>query len=908
MKLSNHAVVIALLIALLAPVAVAQDKDKEKDEKAFTGFVEFGVRGITGDEDGRPDLPFAPDPRTSKFNEYRDIRNGFFIRRLRVGSNSVFGSANYFNLQSDRTGYRDQTYLATFGRYNYYKIQFRFDEIPHTYSNTTRTVFGRTAPGVFTVDPTVRAGLQSLVGSAACLTGSTVCLLPSTINAFQSFVGAGNPLFFFRPEIIRRSFAVSASVDVTPSFNVSGYFWREHQLGLRPIGSTFSTPGGASLTAGFGAEIPETIDYNNNLIKATAEYGRGDWGVQAGYTGSFFRQNVPSITWDNPFLSVGNNCAAGGCTGATQGPLTGRMDTYPDNNAHYLNFAGAFDIAHNVRVMASVVPGWLRQNAAFLPYTTNTSFNSCGDTGAESCASTTSLPASSLGGQKQTLAMNYTVVAQPWKKFQIKAVYRQYDYNNNTPIREFTPVVADFSLTTPDENHAWGYNRKNMELTGNYFLGKKSTLKFGYVGEIMDREERDVAHSVENGAVASLDLQPHRDFTFRVSYKGSARRPEQYQDEEASNPGGIAVPCDAGFSSAPSTSPAPPSGLVLGGAGFTAEQVCHRRFDEAARNRNRIDASASYTYKDRLTISPFVTANHDNYNIPGGANALSPLNPGGPSSAAIVPTMATAPYYIYGLLEDSSYGWGIDADYGATSWASLFAEYSHETYRKKMVSRFRTSGALANCSAGCDTPNNDWDSTANDYVDIWTAGGDFNHGKKLFFTTYYSLAAGKGNVLSEPLGNITQTAAGLNKFLLIGTRAAVPYPETANRTHEVAAVVRYKITENIIPRFEYRYSQWDNRDYQTSPMTPYMGCISPATNTVPPAPPTNTLIGCPTPLLIPTTPGATGANDPNPAGSPYPFYPFFKVGDTGAARYLFLGADQPSYHMHYFAATLEIHF
>jgi len=43
-------------------------------------------------------------------------------------------------------------------------------------------------------------------------------------------------------------------------------------------------------------------------------------------------------------------------------------------------------------------------------------------------------------------------------------------------------------------------------------------------------------------------------------------------------------------------------------------------------------------------------------------------------------------------------------------------------------------------------------------------------------------------------------------------------------------------------------------------------------------------------------------------GTPSQFYPFFVVGDTSAARYLFLGTDQPSYKAHYLATTLEYHF
>jgi hypothetical protein len=118
-----------------------------------------------------------------------------------------------------------------------------------------------------------------------------------------------------------------------------------------------------------------------------------------------------------------------------------------------------------------------------------------------------------------------------------------------------------------------------------------------------------------------------------------------------------------------------------------------------------------------------------------------------------------------------------------------------------------------------------------------------------------------------------------------GTNAAVNYPQTTSRNHELAAVLKYKLTKNLSPKIEYRYSQFDSRDYQTTPMTPYMGCVSPL-------PPGSPVPGCTSPLI----------------GTPSPFYPFFVVGDTSAARYLFLGADQPSYRAHYLAVTLEYSF
>ena len=230
---------------------------------------------------------------------------------------------------------------------------------------------------------------------------------------------------------------------------------------------------------------------------------------------------------------------------------------------------------------------------------------------------------------------------------------------------------------------------------------------------------------------------------------------------------------------------------------------------------------------------------------------------------------------------------------------TLFAEYSHEKNYTRMISRNRSPvsppGTILTCT-GCDSANNDWESLTREPVDIYSVGSDLYLGHKAYFTAYYSLSAVKGNVLTHPLGDPT-IVSGPNAFVLNGTSAAVDYPQTTSRLHDFAVVLKYKLTENLTPRVEYRYQQWDNRDYQTSPMTPYMGCVSP----IPNGPPvTNAVPGCTTPILL--------TNTPNPGTSPSPFYPGFVVGDTNAARYLFLGVDQPSYHAHTIMATLEYRF
>lgn len=881
---------LVVLLALLLPAALFG-----QEEKVTRGSVELGVRHAWGDVYGRPDLPFTPDIFTSKYNEYRDIRNGFVVPRFFVSLDDVLGSKKYLNAQSQSTFYKNQSYLASFGEYGKFKIQFRYDEIPHTYSNTTRTPYVLAGRGVWTLSPALKTALQtaSSTGTAAQINASLPAVVATQLVSGETFIV---------PAIVRKAGTGLFSYNITPDLNISFLFTRENQVGTRPIGMIFNSSPSASgsgspgtvpnrQSPGTGVEIPETIDYFTNTVKPSIEFGKKSWVVQVGYTGSFFQNNTPTMTVDNPFATADVPVQiippGGGCTPTGSAvncaigaiPAHGQMDLYPDNHAHYLNFAGAFDVGKYVRIQGTVNPGWLRQNDPFLPYTANTAIT----VGA--------LPATSLGGQKQTLAMNWTMVAKPVKSVELAAKYRHYDYNNSSPEHEFTPILGDTiganatatAQLTPgtaasgsgsiQERPPFGYNRKTFEVSGIWFFAKRSAAKVGWEGEWMDRSHRDVPHSVEHSVFGGIDWSPTRDLLFRVSGRHQNREPEEYQDEAASDAAGVEIPCT-------STSVA-----------FTEEQRCHRRFDEASRLLNRADVMVQYNLQKFTFTGSFQTIQSD-YNRSGGVNSPVPLN--NASSRGLL----FGPYYLYGGLKDNSFIYAFDASYAFSKNISLFAEYTHEKYHKRMVSRNRapTSGVqtILTCT-GCDSNNNDWMSTYRDIFDTYATGLDINASKKLYISSFYTLSSGKGNVFSTYLGDPTITT-GANAFNLNNTSAPVSYPETTTRIHELAVVFKYKLTKNFVPKFEYRLQQFDNKDYQTSAMTPYMGCISAA-------PPT-ALASAPCNVRLITNTTAS----PTPTFSPSPFYPFFVVGDTSAARYLFLGADQPSYRVHYVAATLEYHF
>src|SRR6266542_83951 len=156
MKMTKQ-ITFALVALVLVPAAVFAQAELQP----ALGSVEFGVRHVWGDVYGRPDLPFSPDLFTSKLNEYSDLRNDFFIRSFSLRTDDVLGSNKFLSLQSQSSLYRNQSYLATLGEYNRFKIQFRFDQIPHIYTNTARTLYTQTSPGVFTLPLIIRSSLRA---------------------------------------------------------------------------------------------------------------------------------------------------------------------------------------------------------------------------------------------------------------------------------------------------------------------------------------------------------------------------------------------------------------------------------------------------------------------------------------------------------------------------------------------------------------------------------------------------------------------------------------------------------------------------------------------------------------------------------------------------------------------------
>ncbi len=696
--------ILAIVSTVLSGIAASAQETPAAGDR---GHIELGVRQLYGNRS------------SSKFDEYRHIPQGLFIQHSEVSLDNLFQNTFFFGFQSRDTREKDQSYLLSLGAYRKYRLDLRWDQIPHIFTRTGKTFLLESGPGVFIAPRPLTSYLQANPGDLKSLLDNA---RPIDLSLRRD---RGSGAFTFSPSI---------------NWDLQFGYSKEKQVGTRPFGTTTNQFTNT-------IELPEPIDYRTHQVRAGAEYGKDDFGFQASYLGSFFRNKVSALVWDNPFRSVD----------AVNGSTRGRLDLYPDNNANSLSFAGAINLPHATRVMASVVPGWMRQNDAFLPFTINPAI-----TGVPA------LPATSLNGKKDSLAMNYTLNSKAIPAVPLTFRYRSYDYNNETRSLIFPGYVStDAQVTTvARRNLPFGYDRKNLGIDASWEFVRKSSLKLMYEWERLDREHRDVERAHENTVGASIDFNPRHWMLLRSSYKHSQRNPEHYEANE--------------------------EGLPLGEPATALSQLpLLRKFDEAARERGRAEGLIQLTPVEQIDFTASYGTTQDDYNRSQ-----------------------------YGLLKDIRYNYTFELAYFPHPDVFLFSDYTREKYKSLQRSRQRTPPSAT--SAVNDSPNNDWESNLRDMVDTWGAGINATVTSKVVFDAFYSLSAAKNSIFTRAMGS-----ASIPGFLVT---TAQNYPDTSNRWHQGAVSVKFPLTDRLSPKFEYRYEKYDRIDFQLERLSEYIN-LDPSTAT-----------------------------------------------------------------------------
>ena len=520
-----------LMLALLPGAAGAQEAGTPGQPPGvtvpsatpWTGILDFGARGTSTDGDA------------ARYERYRDLGDGFFLEDFRV---SRAHSGWLLDFTGEHAGRRDQRYIGTVDRPGRFRGQFRWDQIPMLLSGSTRTLYTGIGTGELRIDDALQAQVQA----------SPVANLPPVFDQFSRGFDTRT----------RRHIAEGiAEYFATPELTFSANVRRTDREGTIPFGGSF---GHSSLV-----EFPAPTDHNLSEVEAGAEWVRDPYLLRAGYSGSWFHNDVTSVIFDNPFRATS-------IAGASS---VGRLTLAPSSSFIGVNGLASMKLPYRSRATAYLSVGSLKDAGdPLVPLTIN------------SALSAAPLERATVQGEARTTAVNLTFVSRPRRDIDVDVRYRAYDYDNQTPEFALSQRVSYdntiSNLAEPVHTEPFGLLRHTVDADVRFTPLRRTTAGVGYTRVVEDRTHRIFESTADNVFRVVFDTLGREWFSLRTKYEHGRRRGEGIEQ-------GIQM-------------------LIAIG-----EQPGMRHFDIASRNRNRVTALASFTPLGNLAGSFSFAAGKDDF-------------------------------------------------------------------------------------------------------------------------------------------------------------------------------------------------------------------------------------------------------------------------------------------------------
>ncbi len=433
-----------------------------------------------------------------KFSEYNGLQNqtalNFGRFDLRGGATFDSGSAWRWRIQGTNPGLETRNFLAEFGSQGKFRFQFGYEEILANRSDTNQTMYLGAGTNELTlptnwlkpVVPQINsninfrsfdpiAGTGSVYNSAGVLTAPTAAQL-----ALLASIRATDVPDFHNVDLATKRTRIDAGFSYSPTDDVDipVSFREEHKSGRKALGAVSSQVNENAVI------LPDPIDSDTEQANVIVNYRRKQLVLTGSYYGSFFNNNIKSMSWQDV---------------ADPRKYT-TMATEPSNQSNQLSLTAGYKMSAKVKLVATGSYGRNTQNQAYLdPMTT-----------ASDGATTFALPVGSLNGLVVTSGVNVKLTAKATKKLNFTAAYKFDDRDNQTPIHTYlfqdaneaksgvSPFAGLYGLpanlgsnTNIYSNRAYSKQTNQVNLQTEYALTKKQYVEAGYDWQRLDRSCTD---------------------------------------------------------------------------------------------------------------------------------------------------------------------------------------------------------------------------------------------------------------------------------------------------------------------------------------------------------------------------------------------------------------------------------
>lgn len=771
MRPSMRTAALAMLMTMLAlapgvtRVLAQSEEAPKKDDSRLQGEVLGGSQWY-----------LQEDPNDSaKFNEYREVPNGFVLEFLEFTWQPKSGY--YYELAARDVSQLDQRVFFDTGKQDLWKFSFAWTENPRRWSDHAKQLYTRQEGAVFTLDDTLQGAVQAAPASVDTApadgewdAGTKGALIKSAIAQ-----GAQDTRVGWQREVGAFGFEYTPSRHWT--IDVTGQ--RERRGGFFPqsLGMYFALD---------PAEVAAPLEFKTDEARVGAEYAAQKWNVGASFVASEFDTGTSSVTWDDQqFLTevpINANQA---------NPAFMRMSPWSNSDLLAWKVYGGFNFAGHTRLNATYYQSTTTQDDTFLAKTSNSLL----------LATAAPLPASSLDGKYEMNLGSVDLSSRPLSWLRYNVWFRDYNYDNKTPSRVFDDYVAtdyQFPLcgnanacgaTTnrlARRNLPFGYEKTDLGASAGFRPTSWMDLLVGFDREGIDRNVAAVTKSDEDTFKLAMDFDVGDMLTIRVTARHQERRADEYDGEYflASFP--------------------------IGEANVAAVNEGERKYMWTDRDRD--SGALLFEVSPSPTFSVFAEATiaKDEFFDPNTGKKI-----GESYTISEDRNFDTIPetynILLAGRIDDKIKTYSVGSTFTPSARWSLYGDYTWENREYAMASRYRnTSGGI-----GTDDPLDNWFSDTTDKYQTADVGFEatFSESQRWHLNGDFSWSKGTDKILTDFVpGGASSGDTTLTEFPEVKTTLAI-----------AQMGLTYTVRKDLDLLFRYWYEKWNENNFASDHNEPYMG-------------------------------------------------------------------------------------
>ena len=472
-----------------------------------------------------------------KFGEYNGLGNSgpFGIGNFDLrGGGAYDGNDTYrWRFQGSNVGLGNRNVSLEFGKQGLYQVRLGYDEILANRSNQFQTPYlgagsnnlslpsNWIKPRVTQVNAS-NLNLRSLdpvAGAGSYYNTSGVLTAPTSaqLATLASIIAADVP-DFANVNLSTKRIRGDAQIIVSPNerFDFAAGYSREAKGGKKALGAVTSQVNENAVI------MPYQVNWITSQTSAAVNYKPKKVFLSAGYYGSYFSNNVPSMTWQD----------------VADPTKTATLAEEPSNQFNQFTVLAAIKMSSTAKLVLAGSYGRNTQDQAFL-----------GPSTAQNGQLAFGLPRTSLSGVVVNSMFQAKFTAKAGKKWDFVAAYRFEDRDNQTPVNIYlfqdanesksgTSAFAGLnglpaalgSNTNIYNNRAYSKLAHQVNGEAEYSLNKWQFLKAGYDWARTDRSCSGAwiacsdAPTVNENTIRAGYVKMHGVFTTRVDYDFGFRR------------------------------------------------------------------------------------------------------------------------------------------------------------------------------------------------------------------------------------------------------------------------------------------------------------------------------------------------------------------------------------------------